>query len=324
MSTTKKISRDNYLFREGDEPDAMYIIKSGQFAITKTKGSSEIVLAEIGTGSMVGEMAIFDRKVRSANVKALKDSEVIMLPYEALSQQMDSLPVWVKAILRTMNENLRDANKKIKMLEVTSKDDDRYPPHVVNKLISILNLVGIKYGTPEGEGLSLPVNRLRNYTIQIFQEATNKMESMQNALKEVGFFTIEDLGEGRKKITNLKPDFFFDFVDWYNDWLYKQEKDKITFTEDDIKVLNGLLHFARKVEPVKGFRKVNVNDVQNDSMKEMGYLIKAEELSPLIEKKIISEKIMEDAGIFVNVALEDLEKPATYWKLIWDLKKHLR
>lgn len=200
MSTTKKISRDNYLFREGDEPDAMYIIKSGQFAITKTKGSSEIILAEIGTGSMVGEMAIFDKKPRSANVKALKDSEVIMLPYEALSQQMDILPVWVKAILRTMNENLRDANKKIKMLEVSSKDDDRYPPHVVNKLISILNLVGIKYGTPEGEGLSLPVNRLRNYTIQIFQEATNKMESMQNALKEIGYFSIEDLGEGRKKV----------------------------------------------------------------------------------------------------------------------------
>ncbi len=324
MSTTKKISRDNYLFREGDEPDAMYIIKSGQFAITKTKGSSEIILAEIGTGSMVGEMAIFDKKPRSANVKALKDSEVIMLPYEALSQQMDILPVWVKAILRTMNENLRDANKKIKMLEVSSKDDDRYPPHVVNKLISILNLVGIKYGTPEGGGLSLPVNRLRNYTIQIFQEATNKMESMQNALKEIGYFSIEDLGEGRKKIINLKPDFFFEFVDWYNDWLYKQEKDKITFSEEDIKVLNGLLHFARKAEPVKGFRKVNVNDVQNESMKEMGYLIKSEELSPLIEKKIISEKIMEEAGVFVNVSLEDLEKPATYWKLIWDLKKHLR
>ncbi len=324
LSTTKKISRDNYLFREGDEPDAMYIIKSGQFAITKTKGSSEVVLAEIGTGSMVGEMAIFDRKPRSANVKALKDSEVIMLPYEALSQQMDILPVWVKAILRTMNENLRDANKKIKMLEVTSKDDDRYPPHVVNKLISILNLVGIKYGSPEGTGLSLPVNRLRNYTIQIFQEATNKMDSMQNALKEVGYFNIEDLGEGRKKIINLKPDFLFDFVDWYNDWLYKQDKDKITFSEDDIKVLNGLLHFARKVEPVKGFRKVNVNDVQNESMKEMGYLIKSEELSPLIEKKIISEKIMEESGVFVNVSLEDLEKPATYWKLIWDLKKHLR
>ena len=302
----------------------MYIIKSGQFAITKAKGSSEVVLAEIGTGSMVGEMAIFDKKPRSANVKALKDSEVIVLPYEALNQQMDNLPVWVKAILRTMNDNLREANKKIRLLENTTIDEERYPPHVVNKLLSILSFVGNRYGTVEGEGLSLPTNRLRNYTIQVFQEATNKMETMQLALKELGFMTIEDLGEGRKKVVNLKPDFLFEFVDWYNEWLYKQDKDKIIFTADEIKILNGLLHFARKVEPVKGFRKVNLNDLQNESMKELGYLIKGDELAPLIEKKLISEKIMEEAGVFVNVVIEDLEKPTLYWKLIWDLKKNLK
>jgi CRP/FNR family cyclic AMP-dependent transcriptional regulator len=58
----RKVVKDNYLFREGDAPDAMYIIKTGGFAITKSKGNSEIVLAEIGPGAMVGEMALFDRK----------------------------------------------------------------------------------------------------------------------------------------------------------------------------------------------------------------------------------------------------------------------
>ena len=79
MSSTsgpKKIERDHYLFREGDPPDAMYVIKSGKFAVVKTKASSEIVLAEMGPGSMVGEMAFFDNKPRSASVKAMKDSEV--------------------------------------------------------------------------------------------------------------------------------------------------------------------------------------------------------------------------------------------------------
>jgi CRP/FNR family cyclic AMP-dependent transcriptional regulator len=324
LSTAKKVLKDNYLFRENDQPDAMYIIKSGQFAITKTKGNSEVVLAEISTGAMVGEMAIFDKKPRSANVKAMKDSEVIMLPYDALHQQMENLPVWVKAILRTLNENLREANKKIKILESTTQDEERYPPHVVNKLISIINFVGSRYGQKEGDALVLPTNRLRNYTIQIFQEATNKMDSMQNALKELGYFSIEDLGEGKKKIANLAPDFLFEFVDWYNEWLYKQEKDKVTISENEIRLLNGVLTFARKVEPVKGLRKVNLNDLQNESMKELGFLIKSDEMAPLIEKKLVSEKIMEDAGVFVNVHLEELEKPCTYWKLIWDIKKHLK
>lgn len=325
MADGKKVAKDTYLFREGDAPDAMYIVKSGQLAVTKTKGTSEVILAEIGPGAMVGEMAIFDKKPRSANVKALKDSEVISLPYEGLNQQMDSLPVWVKAILRTMNENLREANKKIKMLENPNQDEDRFPPHVVNKLLSLINFVGHKYGKPEDGGLSVPAGILRRYTIQVFQEATNKMNSMTAALKTLGFMTIEDLGEGRQKMINLQADYLFEFVDWYNDWLFSTDKDKISLREEEVKVLEAVLHFAAKVPAdAKGWHKINVNDIQNDSMKDLGRLVRIEELNILIEKKLISEKIMEESGIYVSVNPAEVNKLCKNWGLINNLKKNLR
>ena len=325
MSGIKKISKDNYLFREGDQPDAMYIIKSGALSITKAKGTSEIVLAEIGPGQMVGEMAIFDRKPRSANVKAAKESEVIALPYVALEQQLDALPTWIKAIMKTMNENLREANKKIKILETTTADEDRFPPHVVNKLLSLINFVSHRFGQKEGEFITFSSNKLRNFTIQIFQEPTNKMEAMQNALKSLGMFDIEDLGEGRKKLTNKKPDFLFDFVDWYNEWLFKQDKEKVSLSDEEAKILTGLLKYSSKLEiNPKGFRKVNLADLQNDSMKDLGFLMKGDDLNGLIEKKLLPEKIMEEGGVFVNVHSEELQKIATNWSLIWDLKKLLK
>ncbi len=303
----------------------MYIIKSGEFAITKTKGTSEIMLAELKAGQMVGEMAIFDRKPRSANVKANKDSEVIMLPYDALTSQLESLPVWVKAIMRTMNDNLREANKKIRILETQTQDEDRYPPHVINKLLTIVNFIGFKFGEKENEGIIVPQNRLRNFTIQVFQEATNKMQSMLGALKELGHFELTDQGEGRQKIVNLNPKFLFDFVDWYNEWLFKPDKDKVSFTAEEIRVLKGVLQYAQKIEPSPtGLRKINLSDLQNDSMREVGFLIKPEELNSMIEKKLFSEKIMEEAGISVNVNLNDVEPIAKNWGLIWGLKKNLK
>lgn len=322
----KKIAKDGYLFREGDAPDAMYIVKSGELAITKTKGNSEIVLAELKPGQMLGEMALFDKKPRSANVKALKDSEVVTLPYDSLESQLESLPVWVKAIMKTMNENIRESNKKIKMLETTSQEEERFSAHVINKLLTIINFIGHKYGTKEGDLLILPQNRLRNFTIQIFQEATNKMQSVLGALKELGYFELADLGEGKQRIVNLKPDFLFSFVDWYNDWLFKQEKDRMpALTAEDIKILTGVIHFAKKAPAgPKGLRKININDIQNESMKEIGYLIKVDEINPLIEKKILSEKIMEEGGVFITIMLDDYEPIFQYWKLIWDLKKILR
>lgn len=327
MAEAKKILKDNYLFRDGDAPDAMYIIKSGNFAVTKTKGTSEIVLAEIGPGAMVGEMALFDKKPRSANVKATKDSEVIALPYDSLTKQMDQLPVWVRAIMKTLNENLREANKKIRTLETSNPDEDRFPPHIVNKYISILNLVGHKYGKPEENGgVSFTSVLLRNYTIQIFQEATNKMQSVVNALSELEYLTQEDRGDGTQKIINLKPQELFSFVDWYNDWLFKQEKDRLPpLSDSDVRVLNGILLFAHKVEPnQKGFRKVNLNDVQNESMKETGNLIRNDDVNPLIEKKYLGEKIMDEQGVFLMVSIEDIEPLARNWTIVNNLKRKLR
>ncbi len=323
----KKLAKDHYLFREGDAPDAMYIIKSGGLAITKTKGNSEIILAELAPGAMVGEMALFDMKPRSASVKATKETEVIALPYESLTKQMEQFPVWLRAIMKTLNENLREANKKIRLLENANPDEERFPPHIINKYISILNLVTHKYGKPEADGgLSVSSYLIRNYTIQIFQEATNKMQSVVNVLTDLGYVAQEDKGDGSQKVTNLKPQELFSFVDWYNEWLFKQEKDRLpAMTEQETKVLQGILLFAKKVPANnKGLHKVNLNDVQNDSMKETGNLIRVDDVNSLIEKKYLTEKIMDEQGVYIMVELGYVETLANHWMTVNTLKKKLR
>jgi CRP/FNR family cyclic AMP-dependent transcriptional regulator len=326
MSGTKKIERDHYLFREGDPPDAMYVIKSGKFAVVKSKNNSEIILAEIGPGAMVGEMAFFDNKPRSASVKALKESEVIALPYKALHTQFASFPEWCKAIMRTVNDHLRKANQRLKQLEKSpGEEDEMFPPHTTTKLISILNLVGNKYGKPVPEGLHILGAVLRNYTIQVFQEPTHKMQKLMNTLMEMGLMKIEDIGEGRQRLTIFKPDLLFQFVEWYNEWLFRQEKDRITIREEELKLLDGVLHFAKKVpKDAKGFSKVSLTEIQNESMRELGFLIKIDDLNSLIEKKVLAEKIIEEKSISTLVQVEELEKISPFWGIIYGLKKITR
>ncbi len=326
MAEGRKVNKDMYLFREGDAPDAMYIVKSGELAVTKTKGTSEILLASLSPGGMVGEMAIFDMKPRSANVKALKDSEVIVLPYDSLTKQMEGLPLWVRAIMKTMNENIREANKKIKSLENSNPDADRYPPHVVNKMLSIMNFISSVFGTKEGESVVIPQHRLRNFTIQVFQEPTNKMQTVLSTLRDLGFFEITELGEGQQKIVNKQPQFFIKFVDWYNEWLYKQDKDKVPVSPEEIKILEGIIFYASKLTPNEktNLRKLSLTEIQNNSMKDLGHVIKLEDFTSLIEKKFVTEKIMQDGDVSVNVDYEVIEPLAKNWKLIHDFKKHLR
>jgi len=63
---------------------------------------------------MLGEMAFFDDTPRSAGAKAKTDCEVIELPFSALHAQFKKFPEWLKAMVKTVNSHLREANKRIK------------------------------------------------------------------------------------------------------------------------------------------------------------------------------------------------------------------
>lgn len=323
MAGAKRIERDHYLFREGDAPDAMYVIKSGKFGVVKTKGNSEIVLAELGPGAMVGEMAFFDNKPRSASVKAIKDSDVIMLPYKALHAQFSQMPEWAKAIMRTVNDHLRNANKRLKELEKATNDDEEiFPPHVITKFVSILNLVGHRYGVKGAEGLEVPGGILRNYTIQVFQEATHKMQKLMNCLSELGLMKVEDLGEGRQKVIILDPETLFKFAEWWNEWLFKKESDRVTVKEEELKILRAIAHFAKKQTPdEKGFVKLSLTEMQNDSMRDLGYLVKVDDTHGFVQSKAIGDHMMEPAGIFSQVNIKDLDRMVPFWTIVYALKK---
>jgi len=325
MTGTKKVETGKYLFREGDAPDAMYVVKSGKLVILKSKGSSEIVLAEIGPGAMVGEMAFFDNKARSASVRALKDAEVISLPYKALHAQFASFPEWAKAIMRTVNDHLRTANQRIKALESNNPETDEFlGPHTVNKLIATFCFVGARYGKKSDKGpkaIEVSGGVLRDYTIQVFQEATNKMQKLLQALAEMNLTVIEDLGEGQQKITNLDPDLLFAFVEWHNRFLFKREEDRILVQPVDLKVLKGVLHFVKN-EPkdAKGLAKLNVTKLLTEAPTQLGYAIKPEELDGVIAKGLMSEKTIKNDLIEAQIQVDDLEKTIPFWEIIFKMK----
>jgi len=109
----KSLKANEVLFKQGDAPDNMYIVKTGQIEIYITEGNSELQLAIVGVGELIGELALFDKRERSACARALCETSLVILPYENLLKQLDQLPPWVKVTMRTLSDKLRDTNKKL-------------------------------------------------------------------------------------------------------------------------------------------------------------------------------------------------------------------
>lgn len=328
MADPKVLKKGEYLFREGDASPAMYVIKTGKLGILKAKGNSEISLAELGPGDMVGEMAFFDQKPRSASARAVVDTTVIELPFKALNAQFKTFPEWSKAIMRTVNNHLRNANQKIKALEKSEEESNAvFPPHTVTRLCAILGTVAKIYGekAQDGSGTLVPPGTLRKYTIQIFQQPTNKMQTLLEVLQGLGHLKVEDLGEGRQRITVFQPDFLIRFVDFYNDFLFKSEDKRTSIEEKEMKTVKALLFYGKKATPnEKGEVKLNLTQMQNDSMRDLGSLFNVDDVNSLSEKKLVGEKFSLEGALAMSFNYTELETQFPYWELIHACRKITR
>ncbi len=324
MAGIKKLAKGEILFREGDPSDAMYVIKTGRIAITKNKGSGEIILAEKKNGEMLGEMAFFDDKPRSAGAKAIADTEVIQLPFVSLHAQFKTFPEWLKAVVRTVNGHLRDANARIKNLEsATTGEEEMFPPHMVTRLCAIISLVGFKIGEKTDLGLEIRYSVLREYCIQVFQQPTNKLDKIMEVLQALNIMKVEELGEGKKRVTILNHKLLTDFTDWYNKYLFTEQGKRVTVEEKEMPTLRALVFYGKKQTPDdKGLVKVSLTDMQNSSMKDLNTLFSVNEADPLAEKGLVQEKSSEQGGsLSMKFNLKDLEVVLPCWEILYTIKK---
>lgn len=78
---SKWYGKGDLIIREGEEGDALYIIKSGRVRITKFDGHGVMRdLAILENGEHFGELALLDNSPRSASVYAYTDCELLRIP----------------------------------------------------------------------------------------------------------------------------------------------------------------------------------------------------------------------------------------------------
>ena len=125
-NNTKEIKKDDYLITEGGVSHEMYWILAGKFIITKLNHDEKnIVISEVHPGELVGEMSFLDNLPRSASVKAVEDSEVLVIPHKRFIDVLDNQPRWFRALMQTMSQRLRKANGMIARKVVITDEDKK-------------------------------------------------------------------------------------------------------------------------------------------------------------------------------------------------------
>jgi EAL domain-containing protein (putative c-di-GMP-specific phosphodiesterase class I) len=99
---------DEFLFEEGDPGDCAYIIESGSVEVSLDKGGRKLVIATLGPGEVLGEMAIIDKFPRTATARAIERTKVTAIPLDYVEQKIENADPTVRLFLLLIMERYRN------------------------------------------------------------------------------------------------------------------------------------------------------------------------------------------------------------------------
>ncbi len=91
------------IIREGEVDDSLYVIASGRVSVLR--GSR--LLAELGEGEVVGELALLDPAPRGATVRALTDVTLLRIDAASFYEIMQAKQEIARAVMRVLARRLR-------------------------------------------------------------------------------------------------------------------------------------------------------------------------------------------------------------------------
>ena len=114
VTVPRRFEAGEVVFREGDESNTCYIVRSGQArAIREHSDGRSITLANFGPGDIFGELAMFDNERRSATVEAVETTEAVAILGGDMRRLLRQHAEIAIKLLTALGRRLRETNERL-------------------------------------------------------------------------------------------------------------------------------------------------------------------------------------------------------------------
>ena len=179
------------VFHEGDRSDACYVIRSGEVRVTREHSDGRaIALATLGTGELVGELAMLDGGVRSASVEALTEVELLAVSATDMKGLLERNAQITAKLVVALTRRLRETNERI-----SRQSFQTVPSRVAGVLSQLVAEENAEHGR---DGVTIRMNQA-----DLAQLAGTSRESVSRFLAVLERAGVVRVGRGR--VTVLEP-----------------------------------------------------------------------------------------------------------------------
>ena len=107
------VAPDRVLFRQGDEPKGVYILRKGLAKLTSKSDGDAILSVRAGAGSLLGVPAVVGGRPYSLTAEAMDGAELSLLGSEDFVHLMHTEPALSFRVLQVLAEEVRFARESI-------------------------------------------------------------------------------------------------------------------------------------------------------------------------------------------------------------------
>lgn len=106
------------IIKQGEYGDCLYVIQEGLVEIVGETDQGEVLLDLRGKGEFLGEMAIFERGVRSATVRALGEARVLTIDKKNFLRRVYEDPSLAFHVMQTMSARIKKLSADVASLQI--------------------------------------------------------------------------------------------------------------------------------------------------------------------------------------------------------------
>jgi CRP/FNR family cyclic AMP-dependent transcriptional regulator len=97
--------------------EAVYIVVDGTVKVhVEQADGSDVILAILGPGEVVGEMSVVDSLTRSATAATMEESHICWVDRTTFWRWLDEMPIMMRNLVRILSRRIRLANAQIQSL----------------------------------------------------------------------------------------------------------------------------------------------------------------------------------------------------------------
>lgn len=328
----KVLKKGEFLFKDGDKIQNVYLIQSGGINQCLVKGKKTLDLFQLGSGQVLGEQVLLGQNTFNTSAVATAETKVLEVPLDTLKNVYEAAPQTLKVVIKSLAERLRQSLNEVRSSRL-EKEASPCPDDQVAKIFAALfftvNHKGDKKTLP-GRVL-IDWSLLKQYTQRVMGESPKRIEQACNILVKQKLALYEmgknpDHPEGPEEIQKVH---FLDlavlesFFEFYQYYYFKGGKtDYLKIDELCYQILSGIILLTKAETPDRfGIVSLDFNKMTEHCKEELGINLSNDHFNRLEAKGILMKRASRPEGVQLQFDFKEFQYTLEAWKIIREIEK---